>query len=805
MACLSTRLSWTILVAGCLAATAVADDWPTYRHDNQRSAVTAERVAAPLSEDWAFTPLHGPSHAWGDPQPKPVEKILEQPRLRFDDAFHVAVAGGMVFFGSSSECKVYALDAVTGEVRWEFFTEGPVRMAPTVAGGKVYVGSDDGKVYCLAAADGRVVWTFAAAPSPERVLGNGRMISLWPVRTGVIVDGGVAYFGAGVFPAEGLYLYAVGTDDGRLLWKNDSYGRGGTGTVSPQGYLVASREKLFVPSGRAMPAAFSRADGKFLFHRNFEWRGIGLSGGTNNLLAGDILMTSTEQVVGTNEADGQLALTEGLAADNLSAGVHRLAIDSGALYLLTGAEAICADAAKWLGFYKSVAALKARVAQLKTQRNNLNIQAKTNPAVKPQAADAAKQLDKAAADLMALQAGADVGLRWRAACRSSEALTVARGMVLVGGEALVVGLDPATGKEVWGTKLQGKARGIAVAGGRVFVSADDGAIHCFVAGSAGKGRKCGPPKVEAAQPDDARAGFYARTAEDIVKESGVRRGYGLVLGEGTGRLALELARRTDLMIYVIEPDARKAAAARQALSAAGAYGARVVVMQAPLDAVPCADYFANLIVCEGADLAPGANPPLAEVLRMLKPCGGVAYVPRPAGARTGETAALDQTQADWLEMRKLLDTLGEKDMKVSIGPKWANVTRGPLPGAGSWTHEYANAGNTACSDDTRVHGPIGILWFGEPGPGSPNQRIPMGPRTRVSSEHAVLPALAYSCVHAPAPGSGPRTTLTQEPSADTFVPFSPRSSAAFFRRAAQSATAFATGGGASPAVDGRPA
>jgi outer membrane protein assembly factor BamB len=750
MARLSTMWPWTILIAGCLAATAPAEDWPTYRHDNQRSAVSTESIAPPLSEDWTFTPLYGPSHAWGDPQPKPVGKLLERSRLRFDDAFHVTAAGGLVFFGSSSEGKVCALDAATGEIRWEFFTEGPVRMAPTVAGGKVYVGSDDGKVYCLSAADGRAVWTLSAAPSPERVLGNGRMISLWPVRTGVVVDGGVAYFGAGVFPAEGLYLYAVSAGDGRLLWKNDTYGLGGSGTVSPQGYLVASREKLFIPSGRAMPAAFSRSDGKFLFHRNFSWRAIGLSGGTDNLLAGNLLVTATEQVVGTNEADGQLALTEGIAADTPSAGVHRLAIDGNALYLVTGSEAVCADAAKWIAYRKSVTVLKVRIAVLTTKRNNLNIESKTNPAVKPQLEDVGKELNATALDLKALESARDDGVRWRAACRYSEALSITRGMVLVGGDGVVVGLDPASGKEVWATKLQGKARGIAIAGGRVFVSTDNGAIHCFVSGSGGKGRKVAPKKAVDVLPDDARASFFARTADGIVKESGMRRGYALVLG-GTGRLALELARQTELIIYVIEPDAAKAAAMRKMLSAAGVYGARVTVTQAALDAVPFADYFANLIVCEDGFTSEKIAAPPPEVLRMLKPCGGVAYAGRPPSAGDPPPPVRQAVDAWAAGMKNVLRDLGEKDTKVdAVGP-WVKVVRGPLPGAGSWTHEYANAGNTACSDDTRVRGPIGILWFGEPGPGRMPSRhssaaapLAIGGRMFVQGENVVMAYDAYN-------------------------------------------------------------
>ena len=59
---------------------------------------------------------------------------------------HLAVAADCVYFGSSADDKVYCLDARDGQVRWTFFTEGPVRLAPTVVGERVYAGSDDGAV-----------------------------------------------------------------------------------------------------------------------------------------------------------------------------------------------------------------------------------------------------------------------------------------------------------------------------------------------------------------------------------------------------------------------------------------------------------------------------------------------------------------------------------------------------------------------------------------------------------------------------------------------------------------------------------
>jgi outer membrane protein assembly factor BamB len=54
---------------------------------------------------------------------------------------------------------------------------------------------------------------------------------------------------------------------------------------------------------------------------------------------------------------------------------------------------------------------------------------------------------------------------------------------------------------------------------------------------------------------------------------------------------------------------------------------------------------------------------------------------------------------------------------AKIDGSWFKITRGPIPGAGKWSHEYADTGNTACSDDTAVKGQLGVLWYGLPGPG----------------------------------------------------------------------------------------
>ncbi len=265
-------------------ATAQAADWPTYRRDMARGGITSEQVLPPLSESWVFKARHAPQPAWGDPQPKPVEDILELRRFHFDDVFQPVAADGAVYFGSSANNKLYCLDAATGRIRWTRITGGPIRLAPMLAGGRVFFGSDDGYAYCLNAKDGSLGWKFRAAPEDRRVLGHGRMISMWPLRTGVLVDEGVAYFGAGIFPAEGIFLYAVGAGDGQEIWRNDTCGETPQSRISPQGYLLASKSRIYVPMGRVSPAAFDRRDGKLIHDSPFFGKTVG---GTYALLAGE--------------------------------------------------------------------------------------------------------------------------------------------------------------------------------------------------------------------------------------------------------------------------------------------------------------------------------------------------------------------------------------------------------------------------------------------------------------------------------------------------------------------------------------
>ena len=255
-------LRFFFAVVGILsAAVSAAGDWPTWRCDAGRTGVSREALPSKLHLQWVRE-LPGPRPAWSDP------------RLAFDRVSQPVVCGKRLFLGSSHDDSVVALDTETGEHRWRFYTEGPVRLSPAVADGRVYVTSDDGHLYCLAAKSGELLWRFQGAPSKRNVLGNERLISMWPARGGPVVSDGRVYFAAGVWPFMGVFVYALDAETGTVLWSNDRAGVLHTNReyerhkqywgTSPQGSLAVSGGKLLVPSCRSQPLWLDSATGKIL-------------------------------------------------------------------------------------------------------------------------------------------------------------------------------------------------------------------------------------------------------------------------------------------------------------------------------------------------------------------------------------------------------------------------------------------------------------------------------------------------------------------------------------------------------------
>ena len=103
----------------------------------------------------------------------------------------------------------------------------------------------------------------------------------------------------------------------------------------------------------------------------------------------------------------------------------------------------------------------------------------------------------------------------------------------------------------------------------------------------------------------------------ILEKIGLTKGICVLPGDRNCELALELARSTDLLLYVQLARAKDAEAARRAADEAGFYGTRIFVEAGELTNLHLADNLADAVAVTGR----AKRIPRAEVLRVLRPQG----------------------------------------------------------------------------------------------------------------------------------------------------------------------------------------
>ena len=109
-------------------------------------------------------------------------------------------------FQSAADAGLTAADVPKLALKWSFgFPDASVAWSqPTVAGGRVFVGSQNGTVYALDARTGCIRWTFAAQGG---------------VRTAVTIDAAPGAVPARVYFGDtAANVYALDADTGRQLW-----------------------------------------------------------------------------------------------------------------------------------------------------------------------------------------------------------------------------------------------------------------------------------------------------------------------------------------------------------------------------------------------------------------------------------------------------------------------------------------------------------------------------------------------------------------------------------------------------------
>ena len=238
------------------------EDWPTFRHDARRSGVTTEQLdAARLSLQWEYHSSQPPRTAWGGPAKWDAYAGIRNLRAMrdYDSAFHVIVAKDTVYFGSTVNDALCALDAASGKIRWSYFADAAIRVAPAYVDNRVYFGADDGHAYCVDATTGNLIWKYRPPQDEPMIINNGRFISPWPCRTGVLVQDNTAYFGCSLLPWKSSYFCAVDAQTGQMQGPGRFIKTWQGRTL--EGALVADNTRILLPQGRVPPLVADRKSG----------------------------------------------------------------------------------------------------------------------------------------------------------------------------------------------------------------------------------------------------------------------------------------------------------------------------------------------------------------------------------------------------------------------------------------------------------------------------------------------------------------------------------------------------------------
>lgn len=588
-----------------------AEDWPMWRGDAQRSGVTYQQLPDELHPQWRRQ-LPKPRVAWAN-----------EDRLHFDAAYHPVVAGKTMIVASPNDGSVVAFDTETGSEAWRVFTNGPVRVAPVAMNGKVYVGSDDGYLYCLSTDSGEEVWKIRAAPEerPEHWhLGNGRLVSFWPARGGPVVEDGVVYFGSGIWPTLGVFVFAADAETGELIWTNsNSHQLPDTridhnylheAGISPQGHMAIHGNNLIVANGRSMPARLDRETGE-LRHFVQGYR----NGDSRVVVSGDLALVGER---------GVMDLTTGLevgAAPFVEAGEdapkgwdggkmdqfegplfqykffkgcdHRSVVDGGVAY---GAEE---------GVIYAYDLKSAEVTRFEDEKNGKTIRPAKWEAPLKWAIESGSQ----STPNTILKAGDRLYTHW---------------------EQLLVAIDLSADepKQVWEAELPDTPAELIAADDKLFVVTENGGIHCF-------GARQG--EVQTFDDRESIAILDEIPAPEALAAAGVNEGYALVLGIKDGRTIEGLLQHSELRVLAVDEDQKKLDELRRKF----AVDARFQAIVADPHTIQIAPYIASLIVSEtdAFDIED------ERIFQLLRPYGCAAYLKGQLKRRDGPLPG----SADWTQ------------------------------------------------------------------------------------------------------------------------------------------------------------
>ena len=629
-------------------------DWPMWRYNSGRTGFAG--ITLPEKPVLLWTrQMEEPKRCWpfqfedyytgGNP-----DRIG---KLSFDLSYEAVVGEGKLFIPSMVSDRITAYSAENGEELWRFYAGGPVRFAPVYESGRIWFVSDDGYLYCLEAGNGKLLWKYQGSFSDRMVLGNERLISIWPARGGPVIKEGVIYFAAGVIPFEGTFIHAVDSKTGKKIWVNSTSGsqwslhqHGGAhsfGGPSPQGYLAVSGDKLIVPGGRTPPAVFDINTGEFLFYNQSAGM-VGKGAGGYRAFASD-----------------EWYFNHGML----------YSLEDGAQYGHVPGDVITGNA--FIG-----------------KRGNNMVAHKSN--VRKTKVEIADRLERGA-----IRNIYELEQMWSVEMDNLHRLWFATGSFYVislngGTTASIISVngEGMPGDVIWKQEVEGEIWSMFAGDGKLFAVTLEGKIYCF-------GTSNNKEAIQHLYHAETCRAVKEKTdlAGSIIQNTGIHDGYSLVYGETDRELIIELVNNSSMHFVVVEPDAERRDGMKRHFDNAGIYGHRVAIVNEEPGLTPFLPYIYSLIILNGNEYSPEK---IMKVFNALRPYGGTACF-------IGDQPGLKET----------VSTLALENGELTIENEFSLIKRmGALQGSDQWTHQYGSASNRTYSDDKLVKPPLGTLWFGGP-------------------------------------------------------------------------------------------
>jgi outer membrane protein assembly factor BamB len=305
--------------------------------------------------------------------------------------------------------------------------------------------------------------------------------------------------------------------------------------------------------------------------------------------------------------------------------------------------------------------------------------------------------------------------------KAGDNLCVSSGNDLLVLQAPVTGRGPA--KIIWRKRIAGRIASVLAGDGRLVVATFEGSISCFGPGKKDATKVSGA--VTAQNKVDNQPGNLAGSLNDLLPKYSRKGGWCLIKidDSATGKWLVKIAASTGMRVVGISSEASLVSRLRKELYVSQNQAARdICLLNVQADATGLPKYFSPLILWNASQGSQTSSREIVECFRMLRPYGGRALFSRPLA-----------------EIKKMVAAAGLQGFEISTAGKYTSLIRkGPLKGAGSWTHQYGNSANTVVSEDDLVRSPLGLLWFGGPSNSKVLPRHGHGPNPQVAGGRLII-------------------------------------------------------------------